>query len=451
MSKAIMKPSDGWKGHDNMHLSKYIKIFPCQEKPGYRLLYSTKRASTILVDESILASIKKGTLLPSDKETLFTLGFLVPDVNKEREEMLSIFDKTNKNCKKCNALMITNLACNLACKYCFEGGMKGTQYMSRETADMVFNYIECNYLSKGKDVSLDFYGGEPLLSFENIKHFSQKIMSSAKQKGQNCSFGLVTNGTLLTAKKAKELSSLGLKEAKITIDGPRENHNLFRPFTSSQGSFDIIVKNIKEACDYIAIQIGGNYTRENYRQFPHLLDYLLTMDIAPDKISMVKFDPVANTGHGFGLPDFNKGCESINEPWLFEASLFLREQILKRGFYTPKIRQAGCMIEFKADIIVNFDGTIYKCPGFIGNKDFEVGNVRTGIKDYRKSHKLDFWKKQECLDCEYLPLCFGGCRYMRHLRTGKIDDVECRKTYLDATLETFIKQEIKYGLMINGH
>ena len=38
---------------------------------------------------------------------------------------------------------------------------------------------------------------------------------------------------------------------------------------------------------------------------------------------------------------------------------------------------------------------------------------------------------------------------MKLLQKGKIDDVDCRKPYLDATLETFIKQEIKYGLKID--
>jgi uncharacterized protein len=139
-------------------------------------------------------------------------------------------------------------------------------------------------------------------------------------------------------------------------------------------------------------------------------------------------------------------CESINEPWLFEASIFLREEILKRGFYTPKIVPSHCMIELQDDIVVNFDGTIYKCPGMIGWRGFEAGDVKTGIRDYRESHNLDVWKKEECLDCEYLPLCFGGCRYMKFLRDGRIDDVDCRKPYLDATLEACIKQDIKYRL-----
>lgn len=433
-----------------MQMSTYTKIFPYQEKPGYVLLYSTKRASTILVDESLVRSIEEGRLSASDKETLFSLGFLVPDADKEKKEMLSLFDEANRKNNRFSALLVMNLDCNLDCKYCYEGGMKGKHYMSLETADILIDYIEKQHLSNEKDVSLDFYGGEPLLSFEQIKYISKKLKLSAEKKGQNCSFGLVTNGTMLTGKRAEELAPLGLKEAKITIDGPRKNHNLFRPFKSGLGSFDHIIKNIKEACDFIKIQIGGNFTRENYRVFPQLLDYFLKTGITPDKISMVKFDPASETMEKCGLPDFNEGCNSINEPWLFEASIFLRDEILKRGFYTPKLRPASCMIESKDDIVINFEGTLYKCPALLGKKNFAVGNLKTEIRDYRKSYKLDFWKKQECLDCAYLPLCFGGCRYMKLLQKGKIDDVDCRKPYLDATLETFIKQEIKYGLKTAG-
>jgi len=35
---------------------------------------------------------------------------------------------------------------------------------------------------------------------------------------------------------------------------------------------------------------------------------------------------------------------------------------------------------------------------------------------------------------------------MKLLRDGRIDDVDCKKPYLDATLEAFIKQDIKYRL-----
>lgn len=75
----------------------------------------------------------------------------------------------------------------------------------------------------------------------------------------------------------------------------------------------------------------------------------------------------------------------------------------------------------------------------------DAGNVKTGIKDYHESHKLDIWKREECLDCEYLPMCYGGCRYLKLLRDGHIDGVDCKKPQFDATLETLVKQDLKYS------
>ncbi|MGA1841168.1 MAG: geopeptide radical SAM maturase [bacterium] len=429
-----------------MQLSKYVKIFPnfSKEKPDYLLLYSTKKTSCVLISKSVFNSIKQGTLSPKNMESLSKLGFLVSDLNEERSQILGRFDEINKRDRRFNAIVIMNLHCNLACKYCFERGVKGKFYMSSETAESLIDYIEKNIFHNKQEVNICFYGGEPLLSFGLIKYISERLKVSAEKKGLNYTFCLVTNGTLLTRKRTEELVQLGLKKAKITIDGPRDNHNNFRPFKSGSESFKIIIKNIKDIYDLINIQLGGNFNFFNYKDFPALLDFLYKEDLTPDKLSMIKFDPIIKTETEFGLPDFNGGCKSTNEAWLLEASLFLREEILKRGFNTPKLAPASCMVELKNDIVVYFNGTFYKCPGFIGRKDFEIGSLWSGIKDYKESHALEFWKKSECFDCEYLPLCFGGCRYMKLLRDGKIDDIDCRKPYLDAILETFIKQEIKY-------
>ena len=55
--------------------------------------------------------------------------------------------------------------------------------------------------------------------------------------------------------------------ARIIIDGPPDIHNPQRPFISGKGSFDLIVNNLKEVCDLITVQLGGNFTRDNYRRF----------------------------------------------------------------------------------------------------------------------------------------------------------------------------------------
>jgi len=73
-----------------------------------------------------------------------------------------------------------------------------------------------------------------------------------------------------------------------------------------------------------------------------------------------------------------------------------------------------------------------------------VGDLKTGFRDYTDSHNLNAWKTDECLDCAYLPLCFGGCRLLKLLRDGAIDGVECRAASLDATLEELILQDLRY-------
>jgi uncharacterized protein len=104
------------------------------------------------------------------------------------------------------------------------------------------------------------------------------------------------------------------------------------------------------------------------------------------------------------------------------------------------------MIEFANDVVVGYDGGLYKCPVFMGHEELKVGTLAKGIGDYRQSHNLDAWKNNECLECAYLPLCFGGCRFFRKLQTGAIDGVDCRRAMLDASLETLVRQDLATGL-----
>jgi uncharacterized protein len=427
-----------------MHLSRYVKIYPSPGDPETLLLYSTKKGATVLVPAMLLAAINDESVNPSDRETLARLGFLVPDTEAEKKELREAFAEANRLSRKFTAQVLLNLDCNLACTYCYEGGMKGRRYISPETARLLAEMVERDHIFRGKGVELSFYGGEPLMSLDLIVSLSERLKSAAEARGVEYSFNMVTNGTLLTAAIVEKLLPLGFKGAKVTLDGPRENHDRFRPFVSGKGSFDLIVTNVKEVCDLTHIQVGGNYTRENYREFPRLLDFLLAEGLTPGRISLVKFDPVTRSGGEFPLPEFNEGCASLDEPWLIEASLFLREEILKRGFHTPRMGPAACVIESCNDLVVNWDGTLFKCPAFLGWKEMSIGTLESGIRDYTVSHNMDVWKKEECFGCAYLPLCFGGCRYLKLLRDGRIDDVDCRKAFLDETLETFVRQDLKY-------
>jgi len=461
-----------------MVLSKYCRIFPHKKNLDSYILFSTKKASSVLVSKSVLDDIERDNLSSGEKESLLELGFLVQDAAAEKQEMLTFIDELNTVNTKFKAIVVLNLDCNLACKYCFEGKRKGKFYMTQETADLFIDFVKRRYLhlsrtlpsipsrqGRGKqernsfqegethtftplkresleEMKITFYGGEPLLSPELIIYISERLKPLAEANGIRYGFYLITNGTLLSPNVVKELKPFGLTSADITIDGPKTVHDVYRPFKSGKGSFDAIIKNAKNVCDMIDIHVGGNFTKENYIEFPYLLDYLIDNGLSPDRISSINFNPVIRESPEFALPEFTGGCVSIDESWLFDAGLFLRKEILRRGYRTQKIIPSSCMTELDNSLVVNYDGSLYKCPGFIGRQGFCIGDLGNGIQEYRQSHNLDIWKNEECLNCSYLPLCFGGCRYMKLLRDGNLNGTDCKKSYLDATLETLICQDI---------
>lgn len=432
-----------------MRLSKYLKIYPDPKDGQGLILFSTKNAAIIEIPKSNFDNI---ALHKKDRNILKQYGFLVDDPEEERKELLGFIDDLNELNRTLNIKVVMSLDCNLACRYCFEGTRKGKYYMARETADDLIEFVR-NKIEGAKsrreggidEIRLVFYGGEPLLSRDLIIHIAKKVKSLAKSRRVPFSFYLQTNGTLLTRRTAEELKPLGLKEAYITIDGPKEDHDKSRPYKSGRGSFERIIRNVKVICRIIKVQLGGNFTKDNFRSFPGLLDFLLDNDLTPRRISNVGFFSIVAESSEFANPEFHEGCDSVNEPWLFEAMVFLREEILKRGFPGEKVSPGVCMMEHRNNILVNYDGSIYKCPGLIGRKEFCVGNLKEGISDYRTSHNLDNWKNDKCLDCAYLPLCFGGCRYMKLIRDGNMNGVDCKKPYFDATLEALVMQDIKYG------
>ena len=428
-----------------MYLSNYLKKYPFKEKPGYLLLYSTKKTSMILLKEETYNSIAKGMLSPENEAALSELGMIVPDREQEKIEVSGFLNEINEKNSGLNISVILNLDCNFNCIYCYEGGMKGKFYMTGETADLLLDFIKSRFTPKKKSVNMDFYGGEPLLSADLIKSISEQMKSFTESRGASYTFTLVTNGSFFKRRIAEDLAALGLKGIKITIDGPPGIHNACRPFKSGAGSFDTIIKNIKETNDVVKIAVGGNFQKENFKKFPLLMDYLEKEGLSPHRLHELKFDPVMNRPKGDSSPaDFTDGFMSVNEPWLIKAGRFLREEVLKRGYNTPKISPTPCQVEIEDSFVVNFDGEIYKCPVFIGNKGFAIGDLRNGVTDYSDSYKPGIWKNEECAECGYLPLCFGGCRYMAYVRDGNIDNVDCKKPYLDAALETLIKQDIKY-------
>ncbi len=422
--------------------SFYIVKYRSKSDPETLTLYSTKTSALILIPEETYTAMQNRTSLSAEDEALLKeLGFLVPDQKAEIEHTINMFDKMQ--IPYVQVIVVLNMDCNFACRYCFEGDSKTGIYMDKEVMRQSMRFIEEQIKkSQTEELLLGLYGGEPLLSPDLAK----QVLSSAKEicvkNGLKLRTTMVTNGSLLKRNLVKELTRLGLQKVRVTIDGPPEVHDHFRPFKNRKGSFRVILKNLKECVDIIQmLEIAGNYSRETYKRFPQLLDILLKEGLTPEKVQLVRFEPIINQPKGISL--YKGGCSSINEPWVVEATLFLREEIIKRGYKTRKIEPIFCMVNNRRSFIIGTDGSIYKCPGFIGIDQFKIGDVFRGVVK-PDVYKPGIWKNERCASCVYLPLCYGGCRYMSYLRHGSVEILDCQKPFFDKNLHKFIEQELRF-------
>jgi len=426
-----------------MELTRYLKTYRSADRPGRVLLCATRRCAVLECSEALWERVRSGVdLTEKESETLVRLGVLVESRVAEREEMRATFDSINAKSRHLSVTATLTLECNLACPYCFEDPFRGRFVMSAETADLLVERLT-ERMAEGLDVTVDFYGGEALMALPLLKGIAARLLDAARALGVTFAFNLFSNGVLLTRRVVAELLPLGLAAVRLTIDGPQDIHDAQRPFVTGHGSFAAILANLREVHTLVPVDLGGNYTRDNYRRFPELLDLLIEVGIEPGRMKEVSFSPVMPKSDGSNRGDHAATCACSNEPWAIEASLFLREETLRRGFPVSRLRAAACMIEFANDLVVGYEGSLYKCPVFMGDESLRVGSLAEGVGDYSESHNLDLWKTDECLDCAYLPLCFGGCRFLRRLKSGTIDGVDCRRAFLDAALERIVRQDLE--------
>ena len=136
--------------------------------------------------------------------------------------------------------------CNFRCSYCFDDF--NNNRMSEDTYNDLLKIIEDLVDAKGyKSVRVSFFGGEPLLEYEEICKFSQKMNDLAERKEIKFFGGMTTNAYLLTADRLEKLVKLNVTQYQITVDGLKETHDISRPLMGGKGSWDAIMKNLIDA------------------------------------------------------------------------------------------------------------------------------------------------------------------------------------------------------------
>lgn len=304
--------------------------------------------------------------------------------------------------------------CNFSCSYCFESGNKRSGNMSEDVEDAIIEFLVKN---KNKKISIVWFGGEPLLNVGTIERISQKL----KQNDVSFSASMITNGSLLNERVVEILNDIPMEFVQISMDGTKHVHDSRRHFHSGAGSFDIVIKGIKNlvAGTSIPITIQLSIDKSNYKEYERLLDYFnraFPTQMDANRIQL-NYNIVKDR------TDFDRDGVCMNHQDYFDFLIYTDKLCLKnkRPLSLPNMAQP-CMYVSRGAYAVAPDGSLYKCIEHIGNKDKSVGNILSkeiSLTDistcfFNQCHM----ENSECLQCNVMPICGGGCPLDREADNG---------------------------------
>ncbi|MCM3205983.1 radical SAM/SPASM domain-containing protein [Paenibacillus illinoisensis] len=334
-------------------------------------------------------------------------GFIV---DKDLDEYLIYKYLTNRS-KYSNdsfALTIaTTLQCNFRCPYCYEEHVDS--YFDEKKEEELKKFILDNLDGK-KNLSITWYGGEPLLQKAMINRVSKEIIQVCEENNIHFQSDIVSNGYLLTKEVAKSLvEDNKVTSVQITLDGGPETHDQTRILRNGNGTFEKILQNIKDIKDIIQVIIRVNVSQQNVHDIHKLIPILIENDLN-NKVSLYLSPVTASEGT----------CQSVSESCLRTEEFSKHEMELieyadKLGFemgnlYPFNLGGNVCTAVNNNSFVVDSDGNLFKCWNEVGKENLKVGTIIDGVTNTKRYINWVEWDfPSKCRECSIFPLCKGRC------------------------------------------
>lgn len=318
-------------------------------------------------------------------------------------------------------LNVSNV-CNMACKYCYASG--GTYYttgilMDKNTALNAVTFAYRNFSMIGQ---VNFFGGEPTLNEHTIELVCEYFIY-LNRKGllpMLPQFGLTTNAYAISKRMFQMLRNYNFGVC-ISLDGPREIHDVLRVDRKNSGTFDVVVDNIQKIIDIgVVPEFECTYTAEHYRNridLPALMDFFYEkFNCSTLHCPMVMTDP--NTQ--WFIP-IGKAVETYAEGIRYSVNNLMHGipksiSFVKRLLHSMTTKAPICHYcpAGEASVTVNADGNIYSCFMLMNGEEFCLGNVNSEQRSLRYPEGIFALLREanksgnpSCLKCWAQPLCFG--------------------------------------------
>jgi uncharacterized protein len=296
--------------------------------------------------------------------------------------------------------------CVFNCWYCTQH-KRNTGYMNEEIQDKIKNHIKF-MIDKEKitGLYLDWFGGEPLIYFDEVMYpLAEYAFEAAKQHQLPFTHHVTSNAYLINPAIVQKMKEISLKSFQITIDGDEKRHNSIRNI-NGKPSYKRIMENILLLCEQIPdvnIILRLNFDEKTL----FLSDMTKVFECIPQKYRQnisVDFQRVWQTKKDAMrenpvLLDLYRQCISLG----YRAGI-------PGGFELG--RQFRCYADRYYHSVINYNGKVYKCTLHMEKEDgilHENGAIEWNKQTLVQLYSNATFENEKCLKCKYLPLCFGPC------------------------------------------
>lgn len=409
-----------------MIISKYTYLF-ISSKNKY-LAYNSRSNSFIELSSGLFEHLKSAQIAPSllqelNSEVLDLLCMhkMIVDEKEDTHFVTDLQFKTMQDTYSQSTIGLTIAPtnnCNFRCPYCFEEN-KSRVTMTNDVIEHLISFINRHIFAK--KLAITWYGGEPLLAFNQIKKLLSKIEALPLKLIHH---RIITNGYYFDQKVIDYFKNHKLNVIQITLDGKKERHDEIRKnISSGLSSFEVILSNVDNILKQLPetkVAIRINIDKKNSDDYYELSKILnerwkgySNYEIYPGIIRVDNEDKTDLGGDAMRHQDVAKFLFNIGE---------------KKDFYVdyfPSPLKKVCAATSINSYIIGAEGEIYKCWNDLTDPNKIIGYVnKTNFTNktlyYDYIIKSKWYEDEKCCQCFFLPLCHGGCAWYK-LRNIKKD------------------------------
>lgn len=390
------------------------------------IVFNAKNCALVKVNNIFLELLDEPNSYKTDEysklaEQMYNAGFLVDDEIDELKVLEYEHNLAKHDKKKLTLTILPTLDCNFRCFYCFEN--KKPIKIEDTEIKAIENFAK-EHIKGIEEMSVCWFGGEPLLNPTAIWKLSEIFIKLAKEENFKYKAAMITNGSLINPNIAKKMKDYKIEILQITLDGDEKTHNSRRGFINHAGSFWEIINNIQIVTDEgIKVNCRINLDKTNKDGVERLLPLLGTKNFKHFEISFGHILPLGTNDAWskdvcYTSEEFSKVVEELGK---LSDKCNLRKPLDYPFYPRPTNNFCGaCQIN---SYVIHPNGDVYKCYDC---PEYKIGDVFNGIsKTMVDKNNYAHWityspfDDDECRNCKVLPLCMGGCPYLKEKLKNK--------------------------------